>query len=83
MLRHAVHVTPHGLEEDFEGLHKVFTDLLVMALACDLTRVLSLEFTGAQCNTLMWPVNLLEASTITPTAAATPTPTCSTSPSSR
>jgi hypothetical protein len=49
------------LKEDFEGLHKVFADMLVMAMACDLTRVFSLEFTGAQCNTLMWPVNLLKA----------------------
>jgi hypothetical protein len=49
------------LKEDFAGVHKVFADLLVMALACDLTRVFSLEFTGAQCNSLMWPVNVLKA----------------------
>jgi hypothetical protein len=49
------------LKEDFAGVHKVFADLLVMALACDLTRVFSLEFTGAQCNTLMWPVNVMKA----------------------
>src|SRR4029079_18654816 len=42
------------LKEDFAGIHKAFADLLVMALACDLTRVFSLEFTGAQCNSLMW-----------------------------
>jgi hypothetical protein len=49
------------LKEDFQGIHKVFADMLVTAMACDLTRVFSLEFTGAQCNTLMWPVNLLKA----------------------
>jgi hypothetical protein len=52
---------PDMLREDFAGVHKVFADLLVMALTCDLTRVFSLEFTGAQCNTLFWPVNLLKA----------------------
>jgi hypothetical protein len=49
------------LKEDFAGVHKVFADLLVMALACDLTRVFSLEFTGAQCNSLMWPVGVMLA----------------------
>jgi len=49
------------LKEDFAGIHKAFADLLVMALACDLTRVFSLEFTGAQCNSLMWPVGVMKA----------------------
>jgi hypothetical protein len=49
------------LHEDFEGVHKAFADLTVMALACDLTRVFNLEFTGAQCNTLMTPVNVPKA----------------------
>jgi hypothetical protein len=49
------------LKEDFAGVHKVFADLLVMALTCDLTRVFSLEFTGAQCNSLMWPVGVMKA----------------------
>jgi hypothetical protein len=49
------------LKEDFAGVHKVFADLLVMALACDLTRVFSLEFTGAQCNSMMWPVGVMKA----------------------
>jgi hypothetical protein len=42
-------------KEDFEGVHKAHADLLVMALACDMTRVFSMEFTGAQCNTNVWP----------------------------
>ncbi|HEX2870031.1 MAG TPA: DUF1552 domain-containing protein [Polyangiaceae bacterium] len=42
-------------KENFEGVHKAHADLLVMALACDLTRVFSMEFTGAQCNTNIWP----------------------------
>jgi hypothetical protein len=49
------------LKEDFEGVHKAFADLTVMALSCDLTRVFNLEFTGAQCNTLMTPVGMAKA----------------------
>ena len=45
-------------KEDFVGVHKAFADLLVTALACDLTRVFTLEFTGAQCNTLLTPVGV-------------------------
>lgn len=46
--------------EDFVGVHTAFADLVVMALACDITRVFSLEFTGAQCNTLLTPVDVSE-----------------------
>jgi len=51
-------VAPYNMsKEDFVGVHKAFADMLVTALACDLTRVFTLEFTGAQCNTLLTPVN--------------------------
>ncbi|HVY25350.1 MAG TPA: DUF1552 domain-containing protein [Polyangiaceae bacterium] len=41
--------------ENFAGVHQAFVDILVMALACDITRVFSLEFLGTQCNTNIWP----------------------------
>jgi hypothetical protein len=47
--------------EDLEGLHKAFTDMLVIAMACDLTRVFSMEFTATQSQTIWWQVNFLKA----------------------
>ena len=47
--------------EDLEGISKVMSDLLVMALACDLTRVFSYEFGSAEGNTIFWQVGLSQA----------------------
>jgi hypothetical protein len=51
----------HGGKEDLEGINKVMADMLVMALACDLTRVFSYEFGCAQGNTIFWQVGLSTA----------------------
>jgi hypothetical protein len=50
-----------GGHEDLEGISKVMSDLLVMALACDLTRVFSYEFGSAEGNTIFWQVGLTQA----------------------
>jgi hypothetical protein len=47
--------------EDLEGIAKVMSDMLVMALACDLTRVFSYEFGSAEGNTVFWQVGLSTA----------------------
>jgi hypothetical protein len=47
--------------EDLEGIHKAFADLMVMAMACDLTRVFSLEFTATQSQAIFWQVNFNRA----------------------
>jgi hypothetical protein len=51
---------PDLMKEDLEGVHKVMADMLVMALACDITRVFNLEFTSAQAQTVFWQVNFLK-----------------------
>ena len=43
--------------EDIEGVHKAFADMMVIALACDLTRVFSMEFIATQSSTILWQVN--------------------------
>ena len=46
--------------ELLEEKTQLMSDLLAMALACDLTRVFTMEFTGMQADTLIWQVGATE-----------------------
>lgn len=54
----AIPGAPQG--EPLEPLTKVMSELLAMALACDLTRVFSMLFSGSVCSTLFWQVGLTQ-----------------------
>jgi hypothetical protein len=45
---------PQG--EDLVGGNRAMADLLTTALACDIVRAFSFQFTRAQCHTVFWPV---------------------------
>jgi hypothetical protein len=47
-------------EGDFAGINDALTDVLVAALACDLTRVFSFMFSGAQDNTVFKQLGINE-----------------------
>jgi hypothetical protein len=49
-----------GLKEPLEEVNAAMTDLLVMALACDLTRVFRVDYMVSQSAPVFWQVNVMD-----------------------